>query len=139
MTGTSSSRHWQVVTPARLRERCPSRAAPCSAGSTNDPGVRLSLSRWNLARGDPPHFVGEPFQPLLRVVELRRRHLLRPAGDLACVAEQVVQDLPQRPVLATLGAGPRAHAVWIPSARSSAVLNSPAAARTVEASPRSAR
>src|SRR5439155_241403 len=84
---------------------------------TNDPGVRLSLSRWYLARGDPPHFVGEPFQPLLRVVELRRRHLLRPAGDLACVAEQVVQDLPQRPVLATLGAGPRAHAVWIPSAR----------------------
>src|SRR2546429_9937754 len=79
------------------------------------------------------------FQALLRVVELRRRHLLRPAGDLACVAEQVVQDLPQRPVLATLGAGPRAHAVWIPSARSSAVRNSPAAARTVEASPRSAR
>src|SRR5438552_3389382 len=79
------------------------------------------------------------FPPLLRVVELRRRHLLRPAGDLACVAEQVVQHLPQRPVLATLGAGPRAHAVWIPSARSSAVLNSCAAARTVEARPRSAR
>src|SRR5438067_4520799 len=82
------------------------------------------LRRRYLARGDPPHLVGEPFQPLLRVVELRRRHLLRPAGDLACVAEQVVQHLPQRPVLATLGAGPRAHAVWIPSARSSAVLRS---------------
>src|SRR5207247_194903 len=55
------------------------------------------LRRRYLTRGDPPHLVGEPFQPLLRVVELRRRHLLRPAGDLACVAEQVVQHLPQRP------------------------------------------
>src|SRR2546429_9953964 len=79
------------------------------------------------------------FQPLLRVVELRRRHLLRPAGDLACVAEQVVQHLPQRPVLATLGAGPRAHAAWIPSARSSAGLNSFAAARPLAARPRSPR
>src|SRR5438105_15914490 len=97
------------------------------------------LRRRSLARGAPPHFVGEPFQPLLRVVELRRRHLLRPAGDLACVAEQVVEHRPQRPVLATLGAWPRAHAVWIPSARSSAVLNACPAARTVESSPRSAR
>src|SRR5204863_7335281 len=90
-------------------------------------------------RGDPPLLGGEPFHPLLRGVELAQRHLLRPAGDLACVAEQVVQHLPPRSVLATLGAGPRAQAVWIPSARSSAVLNSCAAARTVEASPRSAR
>src|SRR5207249_12235388 len=97
------------------------------------------IPRGSPAPGPPPHLVGEPFQPLLRVVELRRRHRLRPAGDLACVAEQVVHHLPQRPVLATLVAGPRAHAVWIPSARSSAVLNSCAAARTVEASPRSAR
>src|SRR5436190_22865078 len=95
------------------------------------PGSGCPLSRWYLARGDPPHLVGEPFQPLLRVVELRRRHLLlghareiarrakemTPAGDLACVAEQVVQHLPQRPVLASLGAGPRAHAARIPSAR----------------------
>src|SRR5207245_900986 len=86
------------------------------------------LGRWCLARGGPPHLVCEPLEPLLRVVELRGRHLLRPAGDLPCVAEQVVQHLPQRPVLTTLGAGPRAHALWIPRARSSAVLNSPAAA-----------
>src|SRR5437899_12912813 len=97
------------------------------------------LGRWCLARGGPPHLVCEPLEPLLRVVELRGRHLLRPAGDLPCVADQAVQHLPQRPALTTLGAGPRAHTLSIPRARSSAVLNAPAAARTVEASPRSAR
>src|SRR5439155_594701 len=108
-----------------------------------EPGRKMELfrglGRWCLARGDPPRLVRQPLEPLLRVVELRGRHLLRPAGDLPCVAEEVVQHLPQRPILTTLGAGPRAHALWIPRARSSAVLNSPAAARTVEASPRSAR
>src|SRR5437762_13549748 len=96
------------------------------------------LRRRYLAGGAPPHLVGEPFQPLLRVVELRRRHLLRPAGDLACVAEQVVQHLPPRPVLGTLGAGPRSRAVWIASGRSGAVLYSCAASRTVGTSLRSA-
>src|SRR5207247_11025893 len=92
-----------------------------------------------LARRDPPHFVRQPLQPLLRIVELRGRHLLRAAGNLPRVADQIVEGLPQRPVLAPLGTGPRAHAVWIPRARSSAILNSPAAARTGEARPRSAR
>src|SRR2546422_9859063 len=123
---------WGANLPA-----APTGVKPASRGRKME--LWSGLGRWCLARGDPPYLVRAPLLPLLRVVELRGRHLFRPAGDLSRVAEQVVQDLPQRPVLATLGARLRAHAVWIPRARSSAVLNSPAAARTVEASPRSAR
>src|SRR2546425_2774868 len=97
------------------------------------------LLRWRAARRHAPHLVGEPFEPLLRVVDLRGGHLLGTPGDLPRVGEQIVQHLAQRPVAAPLRLGPRTHAVWIPSARSSALRNSSAAARSVEAMPRSAR
>src|SRR3989442_1611072 len=102
----------------------------------------MALSRWLLrgraARRPAPHLVGEPFEPLLRVVDLRGGHPLGTPGDLPRVGEQIVQHLAQRPVAAPLRLGPRTHAVWIPSARSSALRNSSAAARSVEAMPRSA-
>src|SRR3989442_15876631 len=97
------------------------------------------LPRRRAARPPPPPLVGEPFEPLLRVVELRGGHPLGTPGDLPRVGEQIVQHLAQRPVAAPLRLRPRTHAVWIPSARSSALRNSSAAARSVEAMPRSAR
>src|SRR3989449_11206855 len=75
------------------------------------------------ARRHAPHLVGEPFEPLLRVVELRGGHLLGTPGDLPRVREQIVQHLAQRPVAAPLRLGPRTHAVWIPD-RKSTRLNS---------------
>src|SRR4029077_11818968 len=88
---------------------------------------------------DAPHFVRQPFETLLRVIELRGRHPFRAPSDLARVRHQLVQEFAQRTIAATLVAGSCLHALWIPSARSSAVLSSAAAARTVDASPRSAR
>src|SRR6266566_4567984 len=89
-------------------------------------------------RREAPHFVREPLEALLRVVQLGRCHLLRPPGGVARVRDQIVQHFAQRPVLAPLERGARAHAVWMPSARSSARWNSSAAARSVDATPCSA-
>src|SRR6266545_835362 len=106
----------------------------------------------SLAGRYPPHLVGQPFQPLLGVVELRRRHTFGAADDLTRMAEQLIQPLPQRliaPPLVTGGRrrgkrgagllGARTHAVWIPDARSSACRSSSTAARTVDAAPCSAK
>src|SRR5581483_11518755 len=45
----------------------------------------------------------QPFQAVLRVLQLGRAHLVGAAGDVAGVGKQVVQHLPQRPVAAPLG------------------------------------
>src|SRR6185503_6190685 len=106
-------------------------------------GVNLLGGR-RLARRHPPHLVGEPFQALLAVIELGRRHRLGAARDLAGMAQELVQDLPQRPVDAPLGlrdgrGGGGGYAVWMPEARSSAWRSSSTAARTVDAAPCSAK
>src|SRR5204862_6318512 len=118
---------------------------PASMGSSPPRRVARGQARLRpllggrFPRRHPPHFVGQPLEPLLGVLELRGRHLLSAPRDLARVHEQLVQHLAQRSVGAPLRLAARAHAVWIPSARSSALRNSCAAARSVEARPRSAR
>src|SRR5437879_3601561 len=62
-----------------------------------------NLLGWRrLAGCHPPDLVGQPFEPLLSVVELRWRHGLGAAGDFAGVVQELVQNLPQRPVAAAL-------------------------------------
>src|SRR2546430_10175189 len=90
----------------------------------------------------PPPLTGEPLQPLLGVVELHGSHVPRAPRQLARVLEELVEHLAQRPVAAPLhhvALAFRAHAVWIPIARSSACWNSGHAARTVDATPCSPR
>src|SRR5206468_3126670 len=106
------------------------------------------LGRTRLACRQPPHLIRQPFQPLLGIVEFRRRHGLGAPSDFPRMAEEFVQDLPQRPIVAALrdtrhrGSGllaAGAHAVWIPEARSSACRSSSTAARTVDGAPCSAK
>src|SRR5438445_2908960 len=53
---------------------------------------RRRVSRRRLAaRCHPPHLVCEPLQPLLRVLQLLRRHLLGAPRDIPRVLEQLVQ------------------------------------------------
>src|SRR5712691_5039575 len=110
-----------------MRAKLP--AAPAGVKPATRPAkwnVFRVLLRHLTVRRDAPYLVGEPFEPLLRVVELRGGHLLGPPGAVARVREQLAQRFPQRPVATALRFRPRAHAVWIPSARSSAFRNSSA-------------
>src|SRR5690349_13377127 len=90
------------------------------------------------ARGHPPHLVRQPLQALLGVFQLLGGHVARAAADLPGVTQELVQDFPQGAVFPALCRGfplGRAHAVWIPKARSSAWRSSAAAARMVAAIP----
>ena len=104
---------------------------------------RNLLGGSSLAGCQPPHLVRQPLEPLLGVIHLGVCHGLGAAGNVAGVRQQLVQRLPERPVAPALrsppGASLRAHAVWMPEARSSACRSSSTAARTVEAAPCSAK
>src|SRR2546425_9554158 len=104
---------------------------PPRRGGVQGPGLSPQCS--------PPPLAREPLQPLLRVFQLLGRHLLGAPRDIPRVLEQFVQYLAQRPVVAALDLGLRAHALWIPRARSSARRNSCALARSVDGRPCSAR
>src|SRR2546430_17681721 len=119
--------------PARGVARCQAR------GGSGELNLFRPLLGGRLPRPPAPHPVGEPLEPLLGVFELRGSHLLGAPRDLPRVDEQLVQHLAQRSVAAPLCLRAWAHAVWIPRARSSALRNSCAAARSVAAMPRSAR